>query len=144
KRQFGGFPALYRVSADPDLADQPRMLEKAHVVHDGPVVAERVGVVHLVQVQPGHTQAASTRLSPLPHQRASRCKGKELSCDADRLAVIAERPAKDPLTAAACINFRGIKQRDTELNRPPDNGDSRTLRVRLSVTPLPGAELPGT
>jgi hypothetical protein len=89
QRPLGGAPAVQRVVADADLADQADPLERAHAAHDGPVPDHRVGLVHLVQVDAADAEPVRAGNRALLDDRGDREHREDLRGHEDRRLVLA-------------------------------------------------------
>jgi hypothetical protein len=85
QRPLGGAPAVQRVVADADLADQPDPLQRAHAAHDRPVPDQRVGLMHLVQVDVADAEAVRAGHRALLDDRGDREQREDLRGQEDRL-----------------------------------------------------------
>ena len=144
ERVFGRDPAAQRVVADAHLVDQPCPLQRAHAAHDRPIPDSRVGLVNLVQVELARAEPAGARDRALLHHRGDRHHRQDLRRQEDRLEVVAQRRAENPLAAPEPVDLGGVEQRDAKLERAADDGRGLRSGVRVAVAPLTGAELPGT
>ena len=84
---LGGAPAVQRVVADADLADQPDPLQRAHAAHDRAVPDHRVGLVHLVQVEPAGAEPVRAGHRALLDDRGDREQREDLRRQEDRVPV---------------------------------------------------------
>jgi hypothetical protein len=85
QRLLGGAPAVQRVVADADLADQPDPLQRAHAAHDRPVPDQRVRLVHLVQVDVADAEPVRAGHRALLDDRGDREQREDLGGQEDRL-----------------------------------------------------------
>ena len=142
QRLLGGAPAVQRVVADAYLGDQPDPLQRAHAAHDRPVPDQRVGLVHLVQVETADAEPVRAGHRALLHDGGNREEREELRGQEGRFPAFRQRRAEDPLAAAEPVELRGVEQGDAEFDRAAHDGLRLAPGVGLAVSPLPGAELP--
>src|SRR6266480_590170 len=75
--------------------------------------------------------------------RGDRQQREDLRGQEDRVPVLADRRAEDPLAAPEAVELGGVEHGDAEFHRPAHDGVRLLPGVALAVAPLPGAELPG-
>lgn len=137
-------PAAQRVVADPDLADQARALQCAHAAHDDGLPEKRVGLVHLVEIDPADAEPMRARHGPPPDDGRKRRDRKDLRGEEYLVSATADRLAEDPLAASEPVDFGGVQQGHAKLQRAPHDSPRLLLGVWLTVSPFTGPELPGS
>ena len=135
-------PPVEGVVRDAHGADAALVEQGGHAAHRDAVAHERVGLVHLVERDPGQPEAGGARVRTASDDRWEGCDREELGRHHDVLTVVAERLREDALAAAERIHLRGVEEGHTQLERPADDVVGRALRVVVAVAPLARAELP--
>jgi MFS family permease len=100
ERLLRRLPAVERVVADADLADQADALQRPHPRHDHRVGHQRVRLMHLVQVEPADAEPVRAGDRPLLHHRRQRRDRQDLRREEHLVAVPADGLAENPLAAA--------------------------------------------
>ena len=143
QRGLRGPPAVQRVVAHPHLADQPDPLQGAHPAHGRGVPDHRVRLVDLVQVQVAGAEPVRAGHRALLHHRGQRQHREDLGGQEHRVQVLAQGLAQDPLAAAEPVDLGGVEEGHAQVQGAPHDRVRLLLGVRVPVSPLPGAELPG-
>jgi len=120
-----------------------RALQRAHAAHDRPVPDQRIGLVHLVQVEPADPEPVRAGHRALLHHRGDRQDREDLRGQEGRLPGLAQGLAQDPLAAAETVELGRVEQGHAQLQGPAHDGVCLLLGVGRPVAPVPGAELPG-
>ncbi len=146
ERLLSRLPPLQRVVADTDRVDEADPLQGGHAPHGAAVRNERVGLVHLVEVDPTDAKPVGAGHRPLFDHRSHRQHREQLGGDDGRpaRAGLPQRAAQDPFAAPERVDLGRVEERHTKLTCPPDDRRCLAGRVGGAVAPLLGAELPGT
>src|SRR5262249_10087793 len=132
-------PTREREVADAGVADEALVENAPHAVHRRTVQHERVGPVHLVQVDDIDAEPAGTGMRPLPDDRRQR---HQLRSKDHIAASAANRRAENALRLAVPVGLGRINEVDAEVKGPLGNHAGFVTRVVVAVTPVARAELP--
>ena len=141
---FGTLPTVKGIVAHANVGDNSAVLQVAHSVHDRAVTYDRIGPVHLVQIDGLDSKPGRTGPRSLPYDR---CNGKhrENFRRDERLvepSVFGQCGAKDSLAATKPVSLRRVEDGDAQLESARDNQVGVARRVVRSVAPLSRSELP--
>ena len=141
---LGGTPAIGREVAHPDVVHRSCILEPTHALHRRTQRHERVGPVHLIQVDRLDAEAKRRQAAVLLHASCSGPYREHLGRKERLAAAPFERTPHDRLRHSPCVDLGRVDEIHAEVERGLHQLDRGGLAVGLAVAPVARAELPAT